>query len=556
MIALPIATRELLVLARNPLTYRGRWITALVIFIISGGFSVLFSTMGRRGGGQILESISFYVFIYCLVAGVQSTADTLSKEKREGTMGLLFLTLLKSVDVVLGKLIAGSVATFYGLLAGFPMLALVLLQGGVAGRDLAQLFLASVNALFVAASIGLFTSSVSTSRKAALAGATWLGLALCLGVPGLSIAAQFHPQWQWAAQPLSAISLPHTFRGALQMPTFFAVKNFWTPLAGTHLLGWIFLALAVFNLPRKWQDRPAQGKGMPLKDRFRQWTFGKPAVRRAWRNKLLAQNPFLWLTARDRLKPLGPWLLFCIITGVFTWIAMMSGFDEEMLPPYLVLNAVAFKFMLCGIAPQKLVEEKENGTLELLLSTPLSVAAMIRGQFHALWLHVRGPFILQLLLQILTLIYLFLDSSSGIADGALLVGAIGFIAFFVIDFFVIALIGMWSAMIVKNYKQVNGATIARALLPPGLVFVGTILLMLGLNLLLGLSLEIPEALLAPYYFLLSAANAILWTVYVRKNLPRKMRELAFERYSKEEKQPWWAALFSRKPRTPPALAAS
>ena len=45
---------------------------------------------------------------YCLLSGVWFTADCLSEEKREGTLGLLFLTDLKGYDVVLGKLVATS----------------------------------------------------------------------------------------------------------------------------------------------------------------------------------------------------------------------------------------------------------------------------------------------------------------------------------------------------------------------------------------------------------------------------------------------------------------
>ena len=43
---------------------------------------------------------------YCLLSGVWFTADCLSEEKREGTLGLLFLTDLKGYDVVFGKLVA------------------------------------------------------------------------------------------------------------------------------------------------------------------------------------------------------------------------------------------------------------------------------------------------------------------------------------------------------------------------------------------------------------------------------------------------------------------
>jgi ABC-type transport system involved in cytochrome c biogenesis permease component len=71
------------------------------------------------------------MFLYCLGHGRRSTADCLSEEKREGTLGLLFLTDLKGADIVLGKLAATSMRGFYGFLAVFPVLAIPLLLGGI-----------------------------------------------------------------------------------------------------------------------------------------------------------------------------------------------------------------------------------------------------------------------------------------------------------------------------------------------------------------------------------------------------------------------------------------
>src|SRR5208282_939788 len=82
----------------------------------------------------------FYVipsgaFLYCLFTGVRSTADCVSEEKREGTLGLLFLTDLKGYDVVGGKLVATSLNSFYGLTAIFPVLAIPLLMGGTTSAE-------------------------------------------------------------------------------------------------------------------------------------------------------------------------------------------------------------------------------------------------------------------------------------------------------------------------------------------------------------------------------------------------------------------------------------
>src|SRR5947209_10079973 len=86
--------------------------------------------------------------LYCLLSGVRSTADCLSEEKREGTLGLLFLTDLKGYDIVLGKLMATSLSGIYGVLAIVPVLAVPLLMGGITLGEFERMALVAFDALF------------------------------------------------------------------------------------------------------------------------------------------------------------------------------------------------------------------------------------------------------------------------------------------------------------------------------------------------------------------------------------------------------------------------
>src|SRR6267143_384147 len=88
-----------------------------------------------------------------LSAGLFFTSDCLSEEKREGTIGFLFLTDLRGYDVVLGKLLATSLRCFYALLAVFPIIAITLLMGGVTGEQFWKTLLALVNALLVSLAV-------------------------------------------------------------------------------------------------------------------------------------------------------------------------------------------------------------------------------------------------------------------------------------------------------------------------------------------------------------------------------------------------------------------
>src|SRR4051794_27228231 len=128
MIFLPIVDRELRLAARRSATYWGR-----VVMVLAAAMVWLWtliteslSTMGSPTGAPLFRILSVFAFSYALFAGLRSTSDTLSREKREGTLGLLFLTDLKGYDVVFGKLAASSLGAFYGMLAVVPILAIPL----------------------------------------------------------------------------------------------------------------------------------------------------------------------------------------------------------------------------------------------------------------------------------------------------------------------------------------------------------------------------------------------------------------------------------------------
>src|ERR1044071_7211439 len=127
MTFLPIAERELRVAARRPLTFWLRWAAALGCLLL---WAVLGSANHRLSTSQLSQLIftafGIVAFGFTLLCGVFLTSDCLSEEKREGTLGLLFLTDLKGFDVVAGKLAATSLHVVFALLAIFPIMAIPL----------------------------------------------------------------------------------------------------------------------------------------------------------------------------------------------------------------------------------------------------------------------------------------------------------------------------------------------------------------------------------------------------------------------------------------------
>src|SRR4051812_32516363 len=133
MMFLPVVERELRVAARRGYTYWTRFFGALAT-LITGAWVWGWGTAGQPGhdrGEFLFQCVSSLAFAYCLLAGITITSDTLSLEKREGTLGLLFLTNLAGYDVVLGKLAASSLNAVYRLFSVFPILAIPLLLGAL-----------------------------------------------------------------------------------------------------------------------------------------------------------------------------------------------------------------------------------------------------------------------------------------------------------------------------------------------------------------------------------------------------------------------------------------
>ena len=184
MTLLPIVARELRVAARRHSTYS----TRLVIALTGIAICVFFYSLNLRASARLLgrytfEGLSGLAFGYCLFAGRRWTADCLSEEKREGTLGLLFLTDLKGYDVVLGKLAATSLNAFYGLFAIFPVLALPLLMGGVTNGEFWRMVLVLVNLFLFSLAVGVLASSLSRIARQAMALNFLLFLLLAVSLP-------------------------------------------------------------------------------------------------------------------------------------------------------------------------------------------------------------------------------------------------------------------------------------------------------------------------------------------------------------------------------------
>ena len=186
--------------ARRAGTYRVR--------LLAGGTAaaVLVMMMGSSGGApsqvghQIFSVLSGLGLIFALLSGVVCTADSVSEEKRDGTLGLLFLTNLRGYDVVLGKLVVNSLSAAYALVAFLPILAFPVLLGSVTGSEFWRMNLLLLNALVFSLTTGLLVSACGKNERAVMLTTFFLILFVTLGLPLLWKAVttlQDRRGWDW-----------------------------------------------------------------------------------------------------------------------------------------------------------------------------------------------------------------------------------------------------------------------------------------------------------------------------------------------------------------------
>lgn len=492
MTFLPIVQRELLEASRRRATYWSR-VGAAGAALAIGIWVMMFPEFRTpsRMGMALFVPVAVIALIYCALAGVFRTADCLSEEKREGTLGLLFLTDLRGHDIVLGKLAATSLNSIYGLLALFPILAVPLLAGGVAAAELARVALVAANTLFFSLAAGMFCSAASRDERRSMAATFGL---LLLFIPGLPIAAgiladQLRPrpaEWvEWIAIPSPGYAAVYAFED-LRRGQRFASEHFFASIAIVHALAWAFLAAASFLLPRTWQDRrtvaptkttpPATGAGSTpgpgfrgpagAEDQVSPGTGDRPASAVVARRALLDLNPLLWLVTRGRFKLLKPWIVPALGALLWTWGLLKHPTDWKNEFAY-VLTALAahtlLKFLLVTEACRHFSHDRQSGALELLLSTPLSVREIVHGQVLGLERQFAGPVFVVLLAD---LAFLMAERHT---QGWVSVWAVGMIVF-VADLWTLGWLGMWLGLIRRHPNRAALGALFRVLVLPWILF--------------------------------------------------------------------------------------
>ena len=398
MTFLPIVERELRVAARKRSSFWLRVVAALVGVVI-GAACLLLASVGpfwsNTPGTVLFGALTWISLGAALSAGLFFTSDCVSEEKREGTLGFLFLTDLHGYDVIGGKLLATSLRGFYALLAIFPILAATLLMGGITGVEFWKTSLALVNALVCSLAAGLFVSTMSRDSQKAMGATLLLLLLMTVGGPiGDSIRAATKGRGFVALWSLTSPGYVFKAAGA------WGRTPYWLALGLTQTIAWSFLALACWLVPRTWQQRTNQPAPVAMNWTYA-WKFGGNRRRMRIRGKLIDRNPVLWLACRERWQALGMWLLALLGAAGLAFIT--AGPSEAWLFWGYLWNLFTLVLYLwvASQAGRVFVDARRSGLTELLLSAPLVDGQIVRGQWAGLVRLFGAPLVLLLAINLI-----------------------------------------------------------------------------------------------------------------------------------------------------------
>jgi ABC-type transport system involved in cytochrome c biogenesis permease component len=373
---LPVVQRELLVASRKRATFWSRTASAGLLLAFCVALFMAYHKNGAMMGAPLLLFLSSAVFIECMLAGVRYTCDCLSEEKREGTLGLLFLTNLTGLDVVLGKMIARSLNAVYNLLAVIPVLALPMMIGGVSGGQVAALSIVLLVSTLFSLSAGALISSRGLRERTVLAQT----LLLLIGITVM-------PRLISDLGAGAYLSFFRVLPLVSPLNAFIEAGRGWVPQVQGGC--WTVLGLSVASVGYAgWRIRRLCGEpelDLPPKLKPDQ----KDAAARRVRAWLLSREPLLWLALRGRTtgKRVFAFCGFLLLFGLFCRISIEQKWNVAV--PFVIFGSYGlhafYKFLVAAETSRQLNEDRRSGALELLLATPIHPETFVRAQMRATW---------------------------------------------------------------------------------------------------------------------------------------------------------------------------
>ena len=386
--------------ARSGGTYWTRFAVALAgvllcvqQLIVSGPLSVP-AAVGRLVFNEMVGT----AFVLCCGACLL-TAEAIGVERREGTLGLLFLTPVRSFDVLTGKLVSVGTTCLCALVGLLPALTIPVLAGGVTVGEAFRKIAGLVATLLFALGAGLRGSAAQPQRFKAACSALLIVILTAL-VPFLAHAPRGVLYYAGLLSPLALMCTAGDV--AYQAAPVF----YWGALATVQALGWLLLLSAGLRLQR---SIGREGGGEVLRPPPPPAKLERQVGLGHWRPAKEETGPMEWLAYRQQGVSPMMWGMAVVTLACSRWVslagkpiggAFVPGLWLLLWPLGLAAGVVGGA-VVAWVAGRFFASVRRTGELELLLPTPVGAETIVADQWKLLKRMFAWPV---LALQVATLV--------------------------------------------------------------------------------------------------------------------------------------------------------
>ena len=401
----------ILILRRELLTRpRDRWFYAKRLTILVVGGVILWIGIGEHGGPTSTMGLVLFrqlsmamILLSCFIAPYTASA-MLTREHEDRTLAVLWLTDLRPVFLLAGKLSTGLFASFAALLSLLPLLMFTVSLGGVSTAQMLGALAIVLANVFMASCMGLFCGSLFRRSRNVRGGVFLLALVYYLLLPiGIQIYLEYSPRAAVAGRMYVDLVSPPT--AVAQLGSGMGLSVVGPNCAFSCVVALAFLAGAAALLPRTVLEPGSRHAGRRLRDSIKRWKsrragrrppiFGNPV---AWRDTQYRYGGDLWhwkamliVVFTVALVPfllvlVWPW--FARQLGLYgkSWLAIVTDDDVYAVMAVLQLLACACTAVVLSLShcSNAFSRERRGRTLEALLGTEMGDGEILWGKIRAI----------------------------------------------------------------------------------------------------------------------------------------------------------------------------
>ncbi|MGO9465290.1 MAG: ABC transporter permease subunit [Isosphaeraceae bacterium] len=393
----PVFACERSIASRRWQTYAAR---SFLVSALLAAMATVASAAAREVGQSSVQHYAelgesyFYAMIgvelaLVLLAAPAATAGAICLDRARGTLAHVLATDLSDAEIVLGKL-AARLAPILALVAcTWPVMAISSLLGGIDPIALTLAFAIIVAVATLGCSLALLLSVWATRTHEVMLAIYVLWALMLLAWPiwyGLSLGGVLSPPGHWllVANPFYLAFVPY---GA---PDQTGVGDYLGFFSAVLAVSVVSILVAV------WRMRPVACRIEGKTQRGARFgVLGR--LSRALPGPSLDGNPVLW-REWHRLRP-SAWM---IALGVFIWTTTTVGCvmgaysawrhgirlavppGARMMGVFACMILILFGLLMLAVAaPTSMSEERQRGSLDVLVATPLSTTAILLAKWRA-----------------------------------------------------------------------------------------------------------------------------------------------------------------------------